>query len=152
MVKLILGVAGTIGAGKDAITNYLKDKYSFQIIRVGDLVREEIRLNKLQETRENEEHLSKKRVEEFGVGYWARTLTQKIESSKNSNIAINGVRRPAEATLPKKLFGDKFKLIFVDANTELRFKRLKARKRPGDPKTHSEFKKQEQAEWKIFDF
>ena len=152
MVKLVIGVGGTIGAGKDVCTDYLKNKYGFMIIEMGDLVREELKQNGMPESRENLQFLAKKRTDEFGIGYWARKTIQKIESLKKDFIAINGVRRPIDANLPRKVFGDKYKLIFVDADVEIRFKRLKARKRPGDPKTLAEFKKQERAEWKLFDF
>jgi len=152
MVKLVLGVAGTIGAGKDVCTNYLKEKHKFSVVEMGDLVREEAKQNGMLEDRETLEMFSKKRTDAFGVGYWARKAIQKVEKLNSEKVAINGVRRPVDATLPKKVFGDKFKLVFIDADIELRFKRLRARKRVGDPKTVGEFKKQERAEWRLFDF
>jgi dephospho-CoA kinase len=154
MVKLVLGVGGTIGAGKDVCTDYLKQKYKFTVLEMGDLVREELKQSNMSETRENLQFLAKKRTDEFGIGFWTRKAVKKAEDLgiKADYVAINGVRRPVDATLPKKVFGDKFKLLFVDADVAVRFKRLKERKRPGDPKTLSEFKKQEQNEWKIFDF
>lgn len=152
MVRLILGIGGTIGAGKDVCTDYLKQKYKFEIFTMGDLVREEAKRAGFAETRENLEFIAKKRIDEFGMGYWARKAIQKIQNSKSDFIAINGVRRPIDVTLPGKVFGGKYKVIFIDADVEVRFKRLKARKRPGDPKTLAEFKKQELAEWKLFDF
>ena len=142
MVKLVLGVGGTIGAGKDVCTDHLKSKHGFVVIEMGDLVREEAKQTGLSETRENLEYLTKKRTDEFGIGYWTRKAIKKIESTKSDVIAINGVRRPVDATLPKKVFGAKFKLLFVDADVAVRFKRLRERKRPGDPKTLAEFKKQ----------
>jgi len=152
MVKLILGVGGTIGAGKDVCTDYLKQKYKFTVLEMGDLVREELKQSNMSETRENLQFLAKKRTDEFGIGFWTRKAVKKAEGIKADYVAINGIRRPVDVTLPKKVFGDKFKLLFVDADVAVRFKRLKERKRPGDPKTLSEFKKQEQNEWKIFDF
>jgi dephospho-CoA kinase len=152
MVKLILGVGGTIGAGKDVCTDHLKSKHGFVVIEMGDLVREEAKQNNMSETRENLQFLTKKQTDEFGIGYWTRKAIKKVEELKADHVAINGVRRPVDVTLPKKVFRDKFKLLFVDADVAVRFKRLKERKRPGDPKTLAEFKKQEQNEWKIFDF
>ena len=152
MAKLILGVAGTIGAGKDICTDHLKAKHGFVIIEMGDLVREDLKQAGMQESRENLQFLQKKRTDEFGVGYWIRKAIKKVQEIKADYIAINGVRRPVDATLPKKVFDDKFKLLLVDADVQVRYKRLKARKRPGDPKTLAEFKKQEHAEWKLFDF
>jgi len=152
MVKLVIGVGGTIGAGKDFCTDYLKKKYSFEVIEMGNLTREEAKQAGFAETRENLEFITKKRTDEFGIGYWARKAVQKAQVIKSDFIAINGVRRPIDVTLPKKVFGDKYHVIFIDADVEVRFKRLKARKRPGDPKTLAEFKKQEHSEWRLFDF
>ena len=152
MVKLVLGVAGTIGAGKDTFTNYIKEKYNFQIISMGDLVREEAKQLGMLEDRETLQDLANKRRAEFGIGYWARKAAKKISESKHELFAINGMRTPADVSSPKKVFGDKFKLLLLDATPETRFKRLKARKRLGDPKTLAEFKKQEEREWKLFDF
>jgi len=150
--KIIIGVTGTIGAGKDTVTNYLHDKYGFTVVSIGDLTREELKAAGMSENRENLDFLAKKRTDEFGNGYWSRKCVAKIQQLKAEKIAISGVRRPADVSIPKKVFGNIYKLVLVDADTELRFKRLKARKRVGDPKTLAEFKKQEKAEHKLFDF
>jgi len=150
--KIIIGVTGTIGAGKDTVTDYLRDKHSFTVVSMGDLVREELKTSGMDDSRENLQFLAKKRTDEFGNGYWARKCAAKIQKLGVAKVAVTGVRRPMDTSIPKKVFGDIYKLILVDAGTEIRFKRLKSRKRVGDPKTISEFKKQESAEHKLFDF
>ncbi|MFH0868726.1 MAG: AAA family ATPase [archaeon] len=151
-VKMIIGVTGTIGAGKDTVTDYLRDKYGFTVVSMGDIVREELKSTGMQENRENLQFIAKKRTDEFGNGYWARKCAAKIQQLGKEKTAVTGVRRPMDVSIPKKVFGNIYKLIFVDADVELRFKRLKSRKRVGDPKTLAEFKKQELAEWKLFDY
>jgi len=152
MVKLVLGLTGTIGAGKDVVSEHLKGKYNFKEIGMGDLNREELKATNLPENRENLQAISKERTDKFGQDYWAKKAAQKAKSMKADFVIINGVRRPIDAQTQKKEFGNKFKLILVDADPKIRFERLKSRNRPGDPKTLEEFKKQEAAEHKLFDF
>ena len=152
MVKLVLGLTGTIGAGKDVVSEHLKQKYKFKEIHMGDLTREELKEAGLEENRENLQALSKERTDKFGQDYWSKKAAKRVESLKTDLVIINGVRRPIDVTVPKKEFGNKYKLLLIDADPKIRFERLKLRNRPGDPKTLEEFKKQEAAEHKIFDF
>jgi dephospho-CoA kinase len=152
MVKLVLGLTGTIGAGKDVVSEHLKEKYNFKEIGTGDLNREELKATNLPENRENLQALSKERTDKFGQDYWIKKAVERVKSMKADFVIMNGLRRPIDVTVPKKEFGNKFKLILVDADSKIRFERLKTRNRPGDPKTLEEFKKQENAEHKLFDF
>ncbi|MCX6774873.1 MAG: AAA family ATPase [DPANN group archaeon] len=152
MVKLVLGLTGTIGAGKDVVSEHLKKKYNFKEIGMGDLTREELKTTSLPENRENLQALSKERTDKFGQDYWIKKAARRVELMNANFVIMNGLRRPIDITIPKKEFGNKFKLILVDADSEIRFERLKSRNRPGDPKTLEEFKKQENAEHKLFDF
>lgn len=152
MLKIVIGVAGTIGAGKDTVTNHLRDKHGFRVVSMGDLVREEAAAAGIPESRENLQFWARKQTDKFGIGYWARKTSAKISELGVEKVAISGVRRHQDAAVPKKVFGSKFKLILVDADISVRFNRLKARKRVGDPKTLAEFKKQEQGEHRLFDY
>jgi dephospho-CoA kinase len=151
-MKLIIGLAGTIGAGKDTAWDFLKEKYKFKEIIMGDLVREEAKEFGIEENRENLQSLAKEKTDKFGEDYWIHKAVKKLEKMDAERAIINGVRRPLDVLIPRQEFGDKFKAIFVDADVKIRFERLKARKRPGDPKNLDEFVTQEKNEWKQFDF
>jgi dephospho-CoA kinase len=150
MVKLVLGLIGTIGAGKDVVSKYLQQKYNFFEIGMGDLVREELAGRDIAENRENLQAISKELTDKFGQAYWAKKVVQRIKNSKCDYVVINGIRRSVDVLTPKKEFGSQFKLLLVDADPQIRFERIKARNRPGDPQTLEAFKKQEAGEYALY--
>lgn len=152
MVRLVLGVMGPIGSGKDTFANYLKEKHGFFATSFGDTVRAELAALGIEETRENQQKLGVENRKKYGADYWAKKLVEKIISSGAELAVINGVRTVDDAAVPREAFGDKFKLVILDCPAEIRFARLKARKRGGDPETFEEFKKQEKAEFEKFKF
>ena len=152
MARLVLGLCGAIGAGKDTAADYLKQKHNFLVIGMGDMIREEAKKLNILETRENLQDLGNKKRKEFGADYWIRKICEKIISAKAELAAINGIRVTTEAIVPREIFKDKFKIALLESPVEVRFQRLKERKRPGDPLTFEDFQKQEQSEWEKFGF
>ena len=49
----VIGLMGTIGAGKGTVADYLMGRYGFKSITMGDLVREEAEKVGLEKNREN---------------------------------------------------------------------------------------------------
>ncbi len=152
MVKLVIGIAGTIGAGKDSVADYLKDEYDFLEISIGDSIREEARELGMKETRENLQGLAEERISKFGEDYWIKKTADEVKKTGADFAVISGVRRPLDVIISRQTFGNKFKCIFVDADIRIRFERLKARKRASDPKNLDEFIEQEKNEQKQFNF
>jgi len=151
MVKLIIGLTGVIGAGKTVVSDYLVKNYSFKTISSGDLVRAECKTHGLIANRENAQALAKTMVEQNGNDYWTKQIIDKIQKSNYDFIIFDGIRYSIDFDLTKKTFKSKFILIQIDTKEQLRFERMKLRNRTGDPKTISEFEKQEQNELKLFD-
>jgi dephospho-CoA kinase len=148
----IIGIAATIGAGKNTACSYIMKKYGYQMIVMGDLVREAARELGLKPNRENLQKVQKIYTDKHGLDYWARETIKKIRKEGWEKVLINGIRRPEDAKVPKEEFGKDFVLILIDATPEIRFARLKKRARIGDPKTWEEFERQEMNEWKLFRF
>src|SRR5208337_4820839 len=67
----------------------------------------------------------------------------------DANCVIDSIRNPAEVEELKKRHG--FFLVHVTAKQEVRFERMKARGREGDPKTLEAFMRIEAAEAKSTD-
>jgi dephospho-CoA kinase len=151
---IVLGIVGRIGSGKDVATKYLIENYGFKEVHMGNLVREELRSAGLEESRENLQKFAKEKTDKFGMDYWAKKVVNKIKEclATNSKFVINGIRRSFEVEVPKKEFGSYFKLLLIEADPKIRFERLKARGRPGDPKNFKAFLEQERNELKLYDF
>ncbi|MDD5417640.1 MAG: AAA family ATPase [Candidatus Nanoarchaeia archaeon] len=147
---IVLGLAGTIGAGKDAVADYLVKKYEFKKITVGDLVREETKRRGMELSRENSVEVSEDMRDKHGKTYWLEKVADRIEKEEWEKVVVSGIRLPSDDNVLHERFGDEYILILVDAKPEIRFERMKSRAREDAPKTLEEFEKQERTEWKLF--
>ncbi|OYT43248.1 MAG: hypothetical protein B6U88_01510 [Candidatus Aenigmarchaeota archaeon ex4484_56] len=127
---MIIGVSGKIGAGKTTLVRYLSNK-GFNILGFSSLLREELKKSGMKETRENYIKLGNNLRKKYGDGYLAEKLAEKI---KEGNYVLDGVRSEGEANILKKKLGKKFILIFIDADRNLRYNRIKQRQRDIDLK------------------
>ena len=146
--RILLGLMGTIGSGKTTISNYLVKKGFFRVI-MGDLVREKVRQEDIELTRESLQAAQKKYRKLYGEDFFMKEAIKILNKSGRKRLLIDGIRLPIDAKEAKKAGA---RLILIDASPKIRFERLKARGREDDPKTFLEFMKQERAEWRIFKF
>jgi dCMP deaminase len=128
---LILGVAGTNGAGKGEVVSYLTAR-SFYALSLSDVLREELRARGEPESRERLIALGNELREKGGPAALADRLVAKLAGDRN--YVIDSIRHPAEVEALRRT-GRGFKLLWVDADPKLRFERLRARGRSGDPTT-----------------
>lgn len=128
---MILGISGPNGAGKGEVVRYLVER-SFYALSLSDVIREELASRGLSETRERMIEAGNALREAHGPGVLAERLLKKVLTDRN--YVIDSVRNPAEVAALRAA-GPRFRLIWVDADTHLRFERMRERARPGDPET-----------------
>lgn len=131
------------GAGKSTIAEGLEPK-GYEIINMGDAVREEARKRNLESTRENLGKLMLELREKNGPGAIAELVKPQIESSTSNVILIDGVRSNDEIQILKK-YGT-VKLLAVHASTDTRFNFLQKRGRSDDPQTKQHFDERDNRE------
>ena len=141
---------GTIGSGKDVVTNYLVDKYKFRFVSFGDMLREEFKNKNLKVTREGLISYQKEATKELGKDFWVKKIANKIKKSKAKNFAISGIRHPIDIEYLKREFGKNFYSIKVDASPKIRYERMKKRGREDAPRTYPQFVIQDKLEAKNF--
>jgi dephospho-CoA kinase len=131
--KKIIGLIGPIASGKDTAAKYISERTGFEIFTISDVLREEAKERNIPLIRQNLIDLSRKFSKENGDHYLAEVLLKKIKG----NAIIVGMRQLGQLSYLK----DKsdFFIITVDAKQEIRFNRLKGRKRADDPITFEEF-------------
>ena len=144
----ILCIAGLIGSGKDTAAEYISNKYGYKIIDYANILREICKREGLEVTRDNLQNLRVK----YGNTFLAEEVVQRIRALKSDRIILTPMRRSEDFEIPKKEFGNKVKLIVIQADTKIRFDRLKLRHRENDPKDFTEFERQETRENEIFNF
>jgi len=131
------------GAGKSTIAEGLKSK-GYEIINLGNAVRDEAKKRNLDPTRENLGKLMLELREKNGPGAIAELIQTKIESSTVNVMLIDGVRSNDEIQVLRK-FGT-VKLLAIHASTDTRFNFLQKRGRSDDPQTKEHFEERDNRE------
>ncbi|MBD3163634.1 dephospho-CoA kinase [Candidatus Woesearchaeota archaeon] len=131
---IIIGLTGTIAAGKSTVADVLKEK-GFEHYTYSNILRMEAEKRKIPPTRKNLQDLGNKIKQESGnLGILSRLL---IENAETGKIIADGIRTVDEVKELKK--HPNAYVIAVDAPPKLRYERLKSRKREGDPESFDEF-------------
>jgi len=126
---MIIGVSGRNGAGKGEVVNYLADR-SFYGLSLSDVIRDELAKEGVEPTREAMIAKGTALRARYGPGALALRLIDRLIPDRN--YAIDSIRHPAEVEALRES-GHGFHLVWVDAPLEVRFDRMQARGRPGDP-------------------
>jgi len=143
LAKLIVCLTGMPGAGKSTIAEGLKLK-GYEIINMGNAVRDEAKKRNLEPTRDNLGKLMLELREKNGPGAVTELIKLQIESSIASIVLIDGIRSNDEIQVLKK-FGS-VKLLAIHASTDTRFNFLQKRGRSDDPKTKEHFTERDDRE------
>lgn len=135
---MIIGVTGTIGAGKETVVQYLKKK-GFAIFSFSKMIRQEALKRGFAMDRASLEKVGDLIREEHGdEAIFAKLIMEKINKKRIKNASIDGIRQPWEIQEFRK-HGD-FVLIAVDANQKTRFERTRKRGKPSDQTDFEKFK------------
>jgi len=132
---MLIGVTGRIGAGKETLTQFLRDR-GFIYFQTSDLLKEELRKREVEITRKNMQDLGDELRERDGPGVLMKMLLEKIDVS--GNYIIDSLRNTGEVEFLKNNV-ENFILIGIDASQKIRFERQVQRGKPSDPKTWEDF-------------
>lgn len=128
MDKVRIALCGKIRSGKDAVADYLGDKYGFKKFRFGDGIREVIRV-----LYPGEMEKGKPREKMQGVGQalrqydpnvWLNYCLNGIEKSGKPLVIISDLRQPNEF---ERVTRDGWFTVRVTAPDELRIERARAK-------------------------
>lgn len=147
---LVLGLTGTIGAGKDVVSDYIVKEHGFNAFSCGDVIRTIADEEGLEPTRENLQMLGKEHRKKEGEGFLGKKAAEIANRKDSDRLVVNGIRNPEEVQALREELGEDFVLIYIHADEETRFERLKERARTGDPKTLEAFKEQDRKEKEKF--
>jgi len=118
---IIIGITGTIGAGKGTIVEYLTHKYGYQHFSVRTFLSKLLKEQGLLPDRDNLTELANKLRAEHGPSYVTDCLFEEALRSE-ANCVIESIRTPGEIYSLRK--NPSFFLFSVDADPQLRYRRI----------------------------
>jgi len=116
---IFVGLAGHIGAGKTTAAEYLRTKYGFQYTRYSQILRD-LHASKSPEP---------EGLQQFGWEVMAGGRQVELNAhliaglDRSQSAAIDGLRHPIDFQSLSYAFGASFRLLFLDAAAETRFRR-----------------------------
>ncbi len=135
--RLIVCLTGMPGAGKSSVASFLKEK-GFEVVTMGDVVREEVKRHGLEPTDTNLGKTMLKLRKDLGPGAVGHIVLQKLARDGGSNnVVIDGIRSIAEVEVLKKV--GHVRLLAIHASQDTRFKHIKERGRGDAPSNDNEF-------------
>ncbi len=137
-MKKVIGLTGTIGAGKFLVKEFLASNYSCYQVTLSSVIRGELERKKMGFNRATLQDMGDELRKKYGTHILAKLAIEYLPRDKDL-IIIDGIRNPGEGEWLKKNFGDQFVWIGVDAPAEIRCERVIKRASFRDPKTPEEF-------------
>jgi dephospho-CoA kinase len=140
---IIIGITGTLGAGKGTVVDYLLKNHKFIHFSVRQFIAEVITAAGEEVNRDTLTHTANKLREQHGPGYIIDELYKKAEKT-SGNCIIESIRTPGEITSLRKHSG--FVLLAVDADIHTRYKRIVIRNSETDRIDFDTFRSNEERE------
>jgi dephospho-CoA kinase len=140
---IIIGITGTLGAGKGTIVDYLVTRRGFRHYSVRAFLLEEIRKRGLPENRDSMFALGNELRAQHGPSYVVDQLYVQARSA-GGNAVIESVRTTGEVSSLRKK--GNFSLLAVDADPQIRYDRVVSRNSETDRVTFETFTENEQRE------
>lgn len=143
----MVAIVGALGAGKDDLAQYLRERYGVVVVEVGDFARQ------LAEEADKAEPAtydsSAQQLAEHGPEYVIYRLVDEIRQNdewQGTPLVITGVQTPAETAVLQEQFGDDLLVAYVKVGSQAaRFNRVQQRGRPTEPEDFEEFVEQDES-------
>ncbi len=139
MAKIIIGLVGETGSGKDTVAHYLKRRYDVQLLRFSQPLKKTLDLFFNKSSKEDQSWLYSVFKERFGEDVLHQGVRRYVEQH-DGIMCVNGMRMMKDLDFIRS-FKNNY-IIYVTADQELRWQRVVGRGEKSDDKQSLEdFKK-----------
>jgi dephospho-CoA kinase len=141
---LIIGITGTIGAGKGTVVDYLVERFDFKHYSVRKFLTELLNIKGIESNRDNFTTLANSlRAENDSPSYIIEQLYFQAQQ-KGKNAIIESIRTQGEIDKLREM--GNFILLAVDADKKMRYDRIYARQSVTDNISFEKFLQDEKRE------
>lgn len=128
MNNKIIAIVGMCGSGKSIATDML-EKEGWTKIYFGGITYKKMEEEGIKRTPDSEREFRENLRKKYGPECYAKLLLPDILSAlKNTDVVLDGLYSWYEYTFLKEKLGDKFKLICIVTDKEIRYDRIGKRK------------------------
>jgi dephospho-CoA kinase len=148
--KIIIGLVGEAGSGKDTVANYIIEKHRAASFRFADLLREalEIFFGKGNVSREQLIWLSNSIRGKYGNDVIAKALRKRIDDVSGGIVILNGMRIGEDVDFVRSFQGSV--IIYVTLDQKSRWERIYGRgEKSDDAMNFEKFQEIEKAETEV---
>lgn len=149
-MQTIIGITGTLGAGKGAIVNFLIEKKDFAHYSARSLIIEHIKKRGMPVNRDSMVVVANDLREKHGPDFIARELFKRAEKEGKDSV-LESLRTSGEINKLREVAEEKqlqFFMFGVDADPKTRYERAVKRKSSTDNISYKEFLENERREMK----
>lgn len=143
MSKIIIGLVGETGSGKDTVAHYLKRRYDVQLLRFSLPLKKTLNLFFNKSSKKDQAWLYGAFKERFGEDVLHQGVRRYVQQH-DGLMCVNGVRMLKDLDFINS-FENSY-VIYVTADQELRWKRVTSRgEKSDDQQSFEDFKKFEES-------
>ncbi len=141
---MIIGLTGTLAAGKGTVAEYLIGR-GFQYYSLSDELRLLLREKGINPTRDNLTKAGNELRRKYGPDFLAELAIKRLRGAPSvASAVVDSIRNIGEIAALREL--KDFCLVSVDAPVDIRYERARKRNSERDPKSFSQFLVQEKRE------
>lgn len=145
--KIVIGLLGESGSGKDTVANYLQEKYKAKLLRFADPIKETLSIFFDKSSREDQQWLYIEFKKRFGGDVLCKALRKKVEEAEGL-VVVNGLRMPEDVPFIKS-FPNSF-ILYVTVDQKMRWERITKRgEKSDDHIDFAKFQEQEKVETEV---